>query len=149
MNKYFDIVLVILRVVMGWFFFYAGITKVLNPEWSAAFYLKDAQTFSSFFEFLLQPGILPIVNFMNAWGLTLLGMSLILGIFVKISAPLGALLMILYYFPELNFPYVGEHSMIIDDHIIYAIILILLMVSNAGAKFGLDRFIFSKTISRR
>jgi thiosulfate dehydrogenase [quinone] large subunit len=139
MNKNINTIIIILRIGMGWIFFYAGITKVFNPEWSAAFYLKDAKTFSEFFQFLLQPDILPIVNFLNVWGLTLIGVSLILGIFVRISAPLGALMMILYYLPELHFPYAGEHSMIVDDHIIYAIIFVMLAVSNAGTKFGLDK----------
>lgn len=144
MLKHRNAVVVILRIVMGWVFFYAGIVKVLNSDWSAAFYLKDAQTFSGFYEFLLQPDILPVVNFLNAWGLTLIGLSLLLGIFVRISAPLGALMMILYYLPGLSFPYVGEHSMFIDEHIVYAIILILLAISNAGIRFGLDKLVKNK-----
>lgn len=144
MSKNLNFLIVLLRVSMGWIFFYAGITKVMDPNWSAAFYLKDAQTFSSFFEFLLRPDILPIVNLLNAWGLTLIGVSLILGVFVRVSAPLGALMMILYYLPEFNFPYAGKHSMIIDDHIVYAFLLIFLMMSDAGKKFGLDKIIKNK-----
>ena len=88
--------LVLLRLSMGWLMFYAGITKVLNPEWSAAGYLKGAKTFTGFYNALLSPNILPIINFVNAWGLTLLGVSLILGIFVRSSSVLGAVLMLLY-----------------------------------------------------
>ncbi len=141
MFKHHDVVVVTLRIILGWVFFYAGIVKVFNPAWSAAFYLKDAHTFPSFFQFLLQPDVLPIVNFLNVWGLTLIGLSLLVGIFVRVSAPLGALLMVLYYLPALHFPYVGEHSMLIDEHIVYALLLIFLMLSNAGMKFGLDKFI--------
>ena len=37
--------LFLLRVSAGWMFFYAGITKVLNPQWSAEGYLKGAKSF--------------------------------------------------------------------------------------------------------
>ena len=34
--------LFLLRVTAGWMFFYAGITKVLDPKWSAEGYLKGS-----------------------------------------------------------------------------------------------------------
>ena len=117
---------------------YAGITKVLNPQWSADGYLKGAKTFAGLYQWLLSPGILPVANFVNEWGLTLLGVSLILGIFVRLSSVLGAVLMLLYYFPVLVFPYAGEHSYIVDDHIIYAFVLLFLAAMRAGRIWGLD-----------
>ena len=51
--------------------------------------LKGAKAFTWFFQMLLDPSVLPIVNFINKWGLTLLGISLILGLFVRFSSPLG------------------------------------------------------------
>ncbi len=130
--------ILITRVLFGWMFFYAGITKVLNPNWSAGFYLEGAKTFSRFYAFLLQPDILPIINFINAWGLTLLGLSLIFGLFVRISAPLGAILMVMYYFPILDFPKAGDHSYLVDEHILYAVTLMLLSVLKAGEYWGFD-----------
>ncbi|MEK7175997.1 MAG: DoxX family protein [Patescibacteria group bacterium] len=131
------ITLFLLRISLGWLMFYAGITKVLDPAWSAEGYLKGAKLFPGFFEWLLSPGILPTVNLLNEWGLTLLGISLILGIFVRYSAPLGALLMILYYLP-LGMPYPDPHSYIVDDHIIYALSLAYLGAARAGRTWGLD-----------
>ena len=60
--------LFLLRVSAGWMFFYAGITKVLNPQWSAEGYLKGAKSFVWFYQWLLQPEILPIINSINKWG---------------------------------------------------------------------------------
>lgn len=60
--------LFILRVSMGWVMFYAGITKILNPAWSAAGYLGSAKTFPAFYQWFLQPNILPTINFINEWG---------------------------------------------------------------------------------
>src|SRR3989344_6770598 len=98
-SKSSQLIIVLLRVALGWLFFYAGITKVLNPEWSAAGYLGAAKTFNGFYSFLLQPDILPIINMVNKWGLVLLGASLMLGLFVRFSSVLGILLMALYYVP--------------------------------------------------
>jgi thiosulfate dehydrogenase [quinone] large subunit len=91
-------------------FFYAGITKVFNSEWSAAGYLKTAKTFSGFYEWLITPGMLPVTNFLNEWGLTLIGVAMILGVFVRISSVLGATMMVLYYFPILTFPKIGANA---------------------------------------
>lgn len=137
MTQFQKISAFLLRIALGGLFFYAGITKILDPKWSAAGYLKGAQTFSSFYTWLISPSVLPIVNFINEWGLTLLGVSLILGVFVRLSAKLGALLMLLYYFPVLNFPHIAPHSYIVDEHIIYAAALLLLGSLDAGKIWGL------------
>ena len=125
------------RITVGWMFFYAGITKVLDPQWSAEGYLKGAKAFTWFFQIILDPSILPIINFMNKWGLTLLGISLILGLFVRFSSLLGVLLMALYYI-ELGFPYPNPHSYIVDEHIIYISVLLFFASVKAGRAFGLD-----------
>ncbi|MEK7616213.1 MAG: DoxX family membrane protein [Patescibacteria group bacterium] len=128
----------LLRVSTGWLFFYAGITKVLNPEWSAAGYLQGAKTFTGLFHWFASPGILPLTNLVNEWGLTLIGLSLILGLGVRLSGVLGAVLMLLYYFPILDFPYPNTHSYIVDEHIIYLFALLLLAGLRAGRMWGLD-----------
>lgn len=127
-----------LRLAMGWMMLYAGITKVLNPAWSAAGYLNGAKTFAGLYQLLLSPSVLPVVNFVNEWGMTLLGISLIVGIFVRLSSVLGAVLMLLYYFPVLVFQYAGEHSYIVDEHIIYALVLLLFAATRAGKIWGFD-----------
>ncbi len=133
--------LFLLRVSMGWLMFYAGITKVLNPEWSSAGYLKTAATFSGLYQWFLQPEILPVIDFINEWGLTSLGISLMLGLFVRLAAPLGALLMIFYYLPILKFPYVASHSFLVDEHIIYALVLIFLAAIKSGNIWGLGKYL--------
>ena len=120
--------------------FYAGITKVLDPHWSAEGYLKGAKTFIWFYQWLIVPNILPIVNFVNEWGLTLLGVSLILGLGVRFSSFLGALLMLLYYFPILDFPYPNPHAYIVDEHIIYIFVLFAFASFEVGCIWGLDKF---------
>jgi len=148
MKKGQKISLFILRIATGWMMFYAGITKILDPEWSAVGYLQGAKTFPDFFQWFLQPNILPITNFINEWGLTLLGLSLIFGVAVRLSGVLGALLMLLYYFPVLDFPYIAPYSYIIDDHIIYALVLILLSTMRAGRTWGLDGLLIRNKLKK-
>ncbi|HEY4476012.1 MAG TPA: DoxX family membrane protein [Candidatus Paceibacterota bacterium] len=141
MTQFQKISLFLLRISMGWLMFYAGITKVLDPAWSAAGYLKGAKTFTEFYQWLTTSDLLPFTNFMNEWGLTLLGLSLILGLFVRLSSILGALLMLLYYFPILQFPYPNPHSFLVDEHIIYAAALLLLGSFRVGRIWGLENLI--------
>ncbi len=129
--------LVVLRVSLGCLFLYAGVTKIIAPAWSAAGYLNGAKNFTGFYQWLAQPAMLPITNALNEWGLTLLGISLILGIAVRLSGVLGAVLMILYYL-ALDFPYPNAHALLVDEHIIYAVALLFLASVRAGRIGGLD-----------
>ena len=140
MTTFQKVSLVLLRLSMGWLMFYAGITKILDPQWSAAGYLKGAKAFPGFFQWFLDPSVLPVVNFINEWGLTLLGISLILGVFVRLSSILGVLLMMLYYFPILDWPYPNPHSYIVDEHIIYTVVLLYFAAVGAGRVWGLENW---------
>jgi len=132
--------LFLLRIALGWIFLYAGATQLRNPMWSAAGYLKSAHNFVAFYQWLVSPSVLPIINFVNEWGLTLLGLSLIFGIFVRLSSVLGIALMLLYYFVILQFPYPNKNSFIVDEHIIYSLGLFLLFSLRAGRVWGLENW---------
>ena len=138
MTKLQKISLFALRVSMGWMMFYAGITKVLNPEWTAAGYIGGAKNFIGFFNLFLQPNILPIVNLANEWGLTLIGVALILGIFVRWASLAGIALMILYYLVILDFPHPNPQSYIVDQHVIYITALLAITAFKAGKAWGLE-----------
>ncbi|MEK7082792.1 MAG: DoxX family membrane protein, partial [Patescibacteria group bacterium] len=97
MTQFQKVSFFLLRVTVGWMMFYAGIIKVIDPTWSAAGYLKGAKMFTGFYQWFLTPGMLPVINFVNEWGLTMLGLSLIFGVFVRLSSFLGVILMFLYY----------------------------------------------------
>lgn len=139
----------LLRITLGWMFFYAGITKVLDPTWSAAGYLKGAKTFPLFYNWLLQPNILPVINFINEWGLVLLGVSLIIGLGIRLSSILGSVLMILYYLPLLQFPYPNAHSFFVDEHIIYIAALLVLASIKAGQVWGLGAWCTNCSVCKK
>ena len=83
MNTTQKISLLILRLSLGGLFIYSGVTKILDPSWSAESYIAGAKNFSQLYSFFLEPKILPIINLLNSWGQTLLGISLITGIFLR------------------------------------------------------------------
>ncbi len=129
-----------LRLTLGWLFFYAGITKVINPEWTAEGYLKGAKTFTGLYEFFASPGILPVTNFLNEWGLTLIGISLLLGLFVRLGSIFGVLIMLLYWLPILDGFYPNTHSFLVDEHIVYAAAFLVLGNFSAGRFWGLENW---------
>jgi|SRR3989344_5082360 len=131
-------VIFVLRLALGWLFTYAGLTKIVNPSWSAAGYLKNAESFGGLFSWFAAPANIGWVNFVNEWGLLVVGLLLIFGLWTKWAAIGGIVLMALYYLPILNFPYVGDHSFLVDEHVIYALALWLLIKTDAGKYKGMD-----------
>lgn len=138
MNKLTSLSIFLLRVALGWLFLYSGITKITDAVWSAESYLRGAKILPQLFNFLLDPAVLPYFNLVNKWLLVLVGASLILGLFVRFSAIVGALLMILVYLAVLNFPHIGNDFFIVDEHIIYALALLFLSFIDAGRFWGVD-----------
>ena len=149
MEQFKKVSLVVLRVTLGWFMFYAGITKVMDPAWSAAGYLQSAKTFPALYQWFASPDVLPFVNFVNEWGLTLLGASLIFGIGVRLSSILGVVLMALYYLVILEFPFVSPHAYLVDDHIIFIAALLVLAAFRAGRVWGLEKWCANLPICRQ
>jgi thiosulfate dehydrogenase [quinone] large subunit len=137
MNKQLSMAVFLSRVGLGVLFFYAGITKVLNPSWSAAGYLNSAKTFPGLYHWFASAGNIGWVNLVNEWGLTLVGVALIIGLLVRWASIGGILLMVLYYLPTLQFPYVGANSYLVDEHIIFITVFFILIASNAGTYWGL------------
>ena len=79
--------LVTLRVIIGWYFHYEGVAKVMTPGWTSYGYLMDSQGwFASLFKALAQnQALMPVVDALNIYGLILIGLSLVLGCFEKIG----------------------------------------------------------------
>lgn len=128
----------LLRLAMGWMFVYDGYFKLTSDNWSPLGYIQNAQTFSGFYDWLALPGNLPWVTFFNIWGPILIGAALVIGFRVRWATVFGITLMMLYYFPILQFPLVASGGYIVDRHIIYALVLALLYSVNAGEFWGLD-----------
>lgn len=149
MDKNTKIALFLLRLSLGWVFLYSGFTKITNPAWTSEGFLKGSQTFSDLFKLFTHPSVLPAVNFLNEWGQLLLGVSLILGIGVRLSSILGAILLVLYYLPQLKFPYAAKTYFLVDDHIIFIFVLLFFALVKAGRVYGLEQWCLNLPICKK
>jgi thiosulfate dehydrogenase (quinone) large subunit len=144
--------LVILRVLIGWYFMYEGLAKIMAPNWSSYAYLRDSKgLFAPFFTMLTDHAmIMNLVNWINMYGLTIIGLCLILGCFVK-YANIGAIgLLAMYYLshpPLLDVHYLirPEGSYLwVDKNLIMLGAIIVLMLFPTSMEIGLDRIIYRK-----
>lgn len=141
--------LVLLRVGIGWHFFYEGLVKVLNPGWSALPYLIDSQgPFKNMFEALAtNPDLLGITNFLNVWGLLLIGISLIAGILTRTGALAAILMLAMYYLSHPALPFANYAApsegayMYINKTILELLAVWVIYLFPTGHRVGLDRFI--------
>ncbi len=138
-------VLTILRVTIGWHFLYEGLTKLLNPEWTAAGYLQSSTgPLAGLYHSLgMNETVLSLVNVMNTWGLILIGLGLFLGLFTRVSQLAGISLLLLYYlshppiFSEPGFFREGSYFIISKD-VLEMMALLVLMFFPTGRFLGLD-----------
>ena len=143
------IALVILRVTIGWHFLYEGVAKLLKPNWSATGYLMQSRgIFADLFRWMAgSPNVMEVVNPLNMWGLTLIGVGLILGCFTRLSSAAGMLfitilylcnpLMIGYFY---SIPMEGNY-LIINKNLVEMAALFVILVTGSGRYLGLDRIL--------
>ncbi len=143
------IAITLLRVVVGWHFLYEGLAKVTAPAWSAAGYLKQARgPFAGFFKWLAsEPTLLANADLLTMWGLTLVGLCLILGLFTRLASLAGIGFILLFYL--CNPPFVGyfysiptEGSyLVVNKNLVELCALVVILVTGSGRLAGLDRIL--------
>jgi thiosulfate dehydrogenase [quinone] large subunit len=143
------IAITVLRVLIGWHFLYEGIAKLSSPSWSAAGYLKQARgPFADLFKWLAaQPDLLANADLITMWGLTAVGLLLVLGLFTRLAS-VGAIgFIVLFYL--CNPPFIGyfyaiptEGSyIIVNKNLVELGALVVVLVSGSGRFAGLDRIV--------
>ena len=144
--------LVILRVAIGWHFRYEGATKILNPNWTSIGFLLDSKGFFSglFHSMAVNADVVTIVNFLNVWGMTAIGLGLIAGLFTQVATIAGMILLSFYYIShppligvEYLMPSEGNY-LYVNKNLIEFFTLWVLYLFPTGTSIGLDRFIFRK-----
>lgn len=137
MNKQ-KIVLTLLRYSMGFIFLWAFLDKTfglgfatsaekswINGGSPTSGFLANAVK-GPFAEFFNGLAGVTVVDWLFMGGLLFVGVTLILNRYVKWGSIAGALMMLLMYL-ALLFP---ENNPVIDDHIIYALVLMFLGMRN-------------------
>ncbi len=131
--------IVFFRLTMAWTFLYAASHQVFNPDFSVVGFLSHTKTFHDFYAPLTNPAIAPAVTFLVEYGHLLIGLSLLSGLMVRVSASFGVLLMLVYWTAHMDFPYISDtNNFLLDSHIVYAGVLVYLVVKHAGHVWGLD-----------
>jgi len=157
MSKNLQIVLGILRLSLGWIFLWAFLDKLFGLGFSTCrdvqtqvvnYFCKDAWLYGGsptfgFLKFAVKGPFAeiframagnPVVDWLFMLGLLGVGLGLMLGIFMKLSTFFGGLMLALMYLAGFLPP---THNPLIDEHIIYIIVLVLLCLSNSGNYLGL------------
>jgi thiosulfate dehydrogenase [quinone] large subunit len=69
---------------------------------------------------------------------------------VRVSASFGVMLMIIYWFAHMDWPFIeNKNNLIVDYHLVYAGVLTYLIVKRAGHVFGLDGWLENRSFFRR
>ena len=143
------IAITVLRVLVGWHFFYEGLSKLTAPSWSAAGFFKAAKgpIAGSLQALAAQPDQLANANTATMWLLTLAGACLILGLFTRLASLAGIVFLLMIYFaapPWIGYFYAipteGSY-LIVNKNLIEAAALVVIMLTGSGRFAGLDRVI--------
>jgi len=143
------IAITVMRVFVGWHFLYEGLAKLTSPSWSAAGYMKQARgPFAEMFRSLsAQPNLLANADLITMWGLTLVGLCLMLGLFTRLASIGGIAFLLLFYL--CNPPFVGyfysiptEGSyLVVNKNLVELGALVVIFTTGSGRFAGLDRIL--------
>ena len=144
--------LVALRMLIGWHFLYEGIAKLTNPYWTSAGYLADAKWILKglALDVAASPTAVTVVDYLNEYGLVLIGLGLLFGALTRVAAVAGVALLALYWLvapPFVGFTYTmpAEGSyLLVNKVLIEAVALLVVLAFPASRRFGLDA-LFART----
>ena len=130
----------VFRMLMAWTFLYAASHQgMFNPKFSVAGFLSHTKTFQDVYAVLATPTLDPILTFLVSYGHLLIGLSLLVGLMVRVSAAFGVALLLMYWTAHMEWPFIENHNnFIIDYHIVYAVVCVYLIAKRAGHVWGLD-----------
>jgi len=138
-----------LRVLVGWHFLYEGLTKLTAPSWTAAGYLKQAKgpLAESFRWLTTRPDLLANADVITMWGLAIVGVCLILGLFTRLASLAGIGFILLFYLaapPFIGYFYAipSEGSyLIVNKNLVELAALVVILLTRSGHFAGLDRIV--------
>jgi thiosulfate dehydrogenase [quinone] large subunit len=134
--------IVYFRLLMAWTFLYAASHQVFVPGWTVVGFLDHTKTFHDVFVVFTTPTMAPITTLLVEYGHLLIGLSLLTGLMVRVSASFGIMLMVIYWFAHMDWPFIeNKNNLIVDYHLVYAGVLAYLIVKRAGHVFGLDGWV--------
>lgn len=137
-----------LRLSLGWVFLWAFLDKTFGLGHETAHgdaWIRGGSPTNGFLAFAAKG---PFESFYHsiagaAWadwmfmlGLLGIGVALMLGVTMRLAAAAGVVMLVLMWSVVLP----PENNLFMDDHLIYALVLVLLAAAGAGRVFGLGRW---------
>ncbi len=132
-----SIILLILRIAIGWLLAYDGYQKFIDPSWSIGPSLSGATIFPQFFTQLSSE---PMVSILSHWYPVLLmvaGAMVILGLWMRFGIWALMILLFAQYLAGLHFPLTANGGYIVDKYLIYVLVLLTLEIIEADQYWGL------------
>src|SRR5262249_43809778 len=127
------------RFAMAWTFLYAASHQAFNPKFSLAGFLSHTKTCHDVYAVLTTPTIDPGLSFLVSFVRLFIGLSLAVGLMVRVSASFALALVLMYWTALMDFPFIeNRNNLLLDCHIVYAGVLVFLIVKHAGHVWGLD-----------
>lgn len=139
--------LLLLRFSIGWHLFYQGVGKFLAVNWTSRGYLENSTgPFSGVFHRIAEnPSMLATADICTKWGLVVLGLGLMLGLFTRLSAVGGFALLMLFYLASpalVSDGFVVQSAegseLYVNKTLIEALALSLILAFPTGQIAGLD-----------
>ena len=138
-----------LRVLVGWHFLHEGLSKLTAPSWTSAGYLKQAKgpLAESFRWLTTRPDLLANADVITMWGLAIVGVCLILGLFTRLASLAGIGFILLFYLaapPFIGYFYAipSEGSyLIVNKNLVELAALVVILLTRSGRFAGLDRIV--------
>jgi thiosulfate dehydrogenase [quinone] large subunit len=146
--------LVLMRTLIGWHFLYEGLVKLVWPAWtragvplgrfSSAGYLRSSTgPLADVFRALADASWLPWIDLLMTWGLVLVGLALMLGLFTQLACAGALALLALFYLSWLPTRGVAEpgtegNYLLVNKNLVEGAAVFVLLVFRTGRIAGLD-----------
>ena len=130
--------ILLLRLSLAWVFLYAASHQIFGG-FSVTGFLSGTKTFHWLFGPMTVEPFASVLSFLVGYGHLLIGLSLLTGLLVRVSSIFGIGIMLIYWLAHMDFPYISDTTnFLLDEHIVFALVLGLLIVVRAGHIWGLD-----------
>lgn len=142
--------LLAMRLGMGWIMLQGGLTKLMDPSWTAAGYLSNVPAGNPFVTLWSSMAGVPLVDQLVVWGLVLTGLGLIFGALLRWSAFWAAAMNLLFWASSLEGGITQglpvAHGWVVDSHIVYIALLLGLGAFGSGRILGVDQYLENTSI---
>ncbi|MFC6954399.1 DoxX family protein [Halorubellus litoreus] len=131
-----------LRLMFGYAFLSAGLSKVLEGAWTAQGYLAfgaaaNGNPLAGMYAWMADTTwFLAFIDIAVPFGQIAIGLGLIVGLLVRLAAFFGAFMMTMFYFGN----WAVEHGFVNSD-MAYVLVFLAIAAFGAGRIIGLDRYV--------